>query len=106
MSSRTKSIDAPDQFPNYVLLRQMRPCGMMTEPSTAVEEFSSAWTEIHEAREGILMPAKCMNCDLRKLCDVCAAVTYAENGRFDAVPQYACEKTKAFWRLCEKYIEA
>lgn len=85
---------------------QMRPCGMMTEPSTAVEEFFSAWAEIHEAREGILMPAKCMNCDLRKLCDVCAAVTYAENGRFDAVPQYACEKTKAYWRLCEKYMEA
>ena len=26
-SSRTKSIDAPDQFPNYVIPRQMRPGG-------------------------------------------------------------------------------
>lgn len=83
----------------------MRPCGMMTEPSVHIEDFDSAWDEIRTEREKILMPPKCMACDLKPLCDMCSAVCYAETGHFDGVPEYACEKTKAYWEICKENIK-
>lgn len=85
---------------------QMRPCGMMTEPSVPVgESFAAVWQTIRQLREQVLLPAKCMQCELRQLCDACAAVTYAETGKFDGVPSYVCEKTQHYWKLCEMFFK-
>lgn len=83
----------------------IRPCGMMLEPSFPLEDFRREWQSIRAARQKIVMPSKCMACDFRPLCDMCSAVCYAETGRFDGVPEYACEKAKAFWDICKDNIK-
>ncbi len=82
---------------------RMTPCGMMTEPSVEIESFSDAWEKINQARENIRLPKECKNCEYRKHCDICAAVSFAETGRFDGLPTYACEKARAFGELVKKY---
>lgn len=83
---------------------EMRPCGMMTVPTVAVNGFDDAWQEIRKARENIILPPECTNCSMRSYCDMCAAVSFAETGRFDGVPGYACKKAKELRRLCKGYI--
>lgn len=83
----------------------LTPCGMMNFPSVSLEspsDFEGAWERIRAEREKIHLPKECSACDLRRICDVCAAVTAAENGRFDEVPRYVCEKAKAYRALLEK----
>lgn len=84
---------------------KMTPCGMMVEPATAIEDFGEAWSTIRTEREKIHLPAECKNCSLRKNCDICAAVSYAETGRFDGVPTYVCKKAKEYNRLCREALE-
>ena len=84
---------------------KMTPCGMMITPSAEITDFNSAWQYIRTEREKIVLPAECKNCSLRKICDVCAAVTFAETGRFDGVPTYVCEKAKVYNRLCKAFLE-
>ena len=75
---------------------RLLPCGMLQEPSFPLTDrsFTEAWRSIQEATNQIMMPAQCTNCQLRPHCEVCAAVCYGENGRFDRVPRYLCEKTQ------------
>lgn len=86
---------------------QMRPCGMMTEPSVSLEgqSFANAWGEVRKARENIFMPPQCSVCDVRHACERCAALTYAETGAFTGVPTYLCEKTRAYLALAEKIVK-
>lgn len=84
----------------------MRPCGMMTEPGADASDFEKAWQTVRAEREKIILPAKCLNCDLKSICDSCAAATFAETGRFDGVPDYLCEKTQIYYELCKKYAQA
>ena len=83
---------------------RMTPCGMMITPSVEIQDFNSAWQYIRTEREKIMLPSECKNCSLRKICDVCAAVTFAETGRYDGVPTYACKKAKAYNRLCREEL--
>ena len=83
---------------------KMTPCGMMITPSVEIKDFNSAWQYIRTEREKIMLPSECKNCSLRKICDVCAAVTFAETGRYDGVPTYACAKAKAYNRLCREEL--
>lgn len=85
---------------------EMTPCGMMTAPSVPAEDFGNAWREICTEREKILLPKECSACRLRKNCDLCAAVSLAENGRSDAVPPYACEKAHEYERLCGEFLNS
>lgn len=85
---------------------QMTPCGMMTAPSAPAEDFAKAWQAICSEREKILLPKECSACRLRKNCDLCAAVSLAENGRSDTVPRYACEKAHEYARLCEEFLNS
>lgn len=85
---------------------EMTPCGMMTAPSAPAEDFSEAWKTICAEREKIYLPKKCATCRIRNLCDLCAAVSVAETGKSDAVPQYACEKAREYARLCREYINS
>ena len=80
---------------------QMRPCGMMTEPSMDLTQmgFAGAWQATREAREKIMVPSKCTSCEISHACDQCAALCFAETGSFTAVPAYMCEKTRAYLEL-------
>lgn len=80
---------------------RLLPCGMLQEPYTSLIDrpFPEAWRSIQEETDHILMPAQCTACQLRPHCEVCAAVCYGENGKFSAVPQYLCERTKALLAL-------
>lgn len=77
---------------------QLRPCGMMTEPTEALstQSFQSAWDKLRAAREEILVPAGCGTCPVRSACDQCPAICYAESGAFTAVPEYMCQRTRAY----------
>ena len=83
----------------------MSPCGMMNKPYFEVDDFSSAWSQLQKARQDIILPPKCRNCDLRVYCDVCAAVTLAETGSFGGIPEYVCEKAAVYKKLCDERIE-
>lgn len=84
---------------------QLRPCGMMCEPSASLKErgFSAAWNDIRAMRENIMVPAKCTACRFRNICEACPAVCFAENGRFDAEPTFMCKKMDAYTRLAAEY---
>lgn len=76
--------------------RQLRPCGMMTEPSVPLTAggFAESWKKIRALREEIMVPAKCSACPMANACDQCAAVCFAESGSYTAAPEYMCEQTK------------
>ncbi len=81
---------------------KMTPCGMMVEPVTEIgDDFRTAWNHIRKAREEIILPPQCTNCEYKHNCDICAAVSYAETGKFDGLPTYACEKAKAYTKLIQ-----
>ncbi len=86
---------------------EMRPCGMMQEPSHSMLElgFDEAWRRTREEREKIYLPSACTGCTMRNACEACPASCYAENGEFTAVPKYSCDKTAAYLRLAQKFVE-
>ena len=83
---------------------KMLPCGMMTTPYVNVLEtgFEKAWEFVRTETSKIHTPVKCVNCEYKEVCGVCAAVCFTETGSFSGVPEYICEKTKAQVRLTEK----
>lgn len=83
---------------------EMTLCGMMPSPNIPVTDFGQAWKTICEEREKIFLPKECSTCSLRKNCDICAAVSLAENGKSNIVPEYACKKAHEYEKLCKKYI--
>ncbi|MDY5612349.1 radical SAM protein [Dysosmobacter sp.] len=86
---------------------QLRPCGMMTTPTEDLrtQSFRSAWTNIRSAREQIMVPPACSACPLRGACDQCSAICYAETGAFTAVPEYMCQRTRAYLELARKWLD-
>lgn len=85
---------------------QLTPCGMITTPSVRCDDFSSSWQALKATRQGIVLPAKCKGCSLRRVCDICAAVSMAETGEFSGAPEYACEKAVEFQRLSLEYLNS
>lgn len=83
---------------------RMLPCGMMTTPEVYPLEvgFGAAWAQLKEAASRIRTPAKCLSCDHRELCGVCAAVCYTETGHFDEAPEYICAKTRQTVRFTQE----
>lgn len=79
---------------------QLRPCGMMSTPSVAMEQgFQQSWNQIQTLRESILVPKQCTECPMRNVCTSCPAASYAETGSFTGVPEYLCRKGRAYLRL-------
>lgn len=79
---------------------KVTPCGMMVEPVAEIgDDFRKAWNQIRKNREEIILPPKCTNCEHKHNCDICAAVSYAETGRFDCLPTYVCQKAEAYSKL-------
>lgn len=86
---------------------QLRPCGMMTEPSVDLSgiSFAEGWERIHRLREEIMVPAKCTACPVRNACDQCAAVCYAESGSYTTVPEFMCQMTEAYLTRIRKQLD-
>lgn len=84
---------------------KMTPCGMMVKPVEEIgEDFQKAWNKIRKEREEIYLPPECTTCEFKANCDICAAVSYAETGRFDGLPEYVCQKAKAYAKLVEQAL--
>ena len=83
---------------------RMLPCGMMTTPVANPLEvgFDKAWEQIRLASAEIRTPAKCVSCDLKKICGACAAVYYTETGKFDQVSEYVCQRAKDIVRITQE----
>lgn len=77
---------------------EMTACGMLDTPKADPfrQGFVPAWNALREAVGSIRLCADCAVCPHRKLCSTCAAVTYAETGRFDGKPEYMCRMVDAF----------
>ena len=80
---------------------KMLPCGMMTKPAVYPLEtgFDAAWEQLLAETAKIRLPKECGGCAYKDVCGVCAAVCFAETGRFDGVPEYVCQKTREQVRL-------
>lgn len=83
---------------------KMTPCGMMTKPMFEIDDFGNAWECIKKSRDNIYLPSECKTCELRKYCDICAAIPLAESGEFGAVPDYICKKAAEYKKLCEEFL--
>lgn len=82
---------------------QLRPCGMMSTPSVDMDAgFSKAWEDIKHLREEIVVPAKCTSCGMRSVCTACPAASFAETGEYAGVPEYLCQKAKAYLELLKQ----
>ncbi len=82
----------------------MTPCGMMNEPSVPIVDFKEAWEKIRAEQKKIFLPSECTGCEYRRDCDMCAAVSYAETGEFNRLPEYVCRKAHEYSRLCCEYL--
>lgn len=76
----------------------MTPCGMLPVPSvqTGDRSFQTAWEQLKQEAAKIHLCPDCVSCDERSGCMNCAAVIYAETGRFDGKPEYMCRVTRAY----------
>lgn len=80
------------------------PCGMITEPKIQISSFAEDFKFIRQEREKIILPAKCKDCNFKKVCDICAAVSFAETGSFSEAPEYACKKAQAYAKLASQIL--
>lgn len=73
-------------------------CGMLSTPAFSIMEagFDSAWQKMRKACSEIRLCPECANCPEEKSCMNCAAVTFAETGRFDGKPEYMCKLNRAY----------
>ncbi len=77
---------------------RLLPCGMWQTPAVSLTDgltFAQGWERLKQQTQQVCLPAACGSCGLRRFCEVCAAACWAENQRFDAVPEYLCQKTQA-----------
>lgn len=81
---------------------RLTPCGLMNVPSYTLGDFDEGWKYIREARRNIILPAKCADCGIRDVCDTCAAVSYAETGKFDGLPEYMCRMTEEYVKVLDE----
>ena len=77
---------------------QMVPCAMMPRPAAAplTDGFHAAWTQLMALCDPIRLCPECVDCPDQRSCMNCAAVTFAETGRFDGKPDYMCRLNRAY----------
>ncbi len=76
----------------------MTPCGMLSTPFTQPFQkgFLPAWDEIRQLTDSIRLCPDCSKCETSAFCMNCAAVTFAETGKFDGKPEYMCRLSEAY----------
>lgn len=77
---------------------RITPCGMISTPEFLLFEhgFENAWKGLVDACDRIRLCAECTNCEYKKFCMNCAAVTFGETGDFSGKPEYMCSMIKAY----------
>ena len=85
----------------------MTPCAMLTHPVTHPFEdgFSAAWDGLREKCDPIRLCPECVTCPDQKSCMNCAAVTFAETGRFDGKPEYMCRLNRGYLNALNKLAQ-
>jgi MoaA/NifB/PqqE/SkfB family radical SAM enzyme len=83
---------------------EMTPCGMLTQPVVRPfdEGFVAAWEHLRQLTAPIRLCPECVDCPEQRSCMNCAAVTFAETGRFDGKPEYMCKLNKAYRETVQK----
>ena len=82
----------------------MTPCAMLLRPVTHPfdDGFSTAWEQLRQACQPIRLCPDCASCPDQKSCMNCAAVTFAETGRFDGKPEYMCRLNRGYLNALHK----
>lgn len=85
----------------------LTPCGMLSAPATHpfADKFSVAWNKMREAVNAIRLCPECSKCETSASCMNCAAVTFAETGRFDGKPEYMCKLNSAYRKRITELAE-
>ena len=85
----------------------MTPCAMLTQPVTHPfkDGFSTAWDALRERCDPIRLCPDCVTCPDQKSCMNCAAVTFAETGRFDGKPEYMCRLNRGYLNALNKLAQ-
>lgn len=86
----------------------LRPCVVMSSPSVNAFEqgFMSAWEEVRNACQMILLNIKCSQCYLRIVCRTCPACALLETGSYQGIPKYMCRFAEECYRLLKLEAEA
>lgn len=73
-------------------------CAMMPQPAASLiaDGFTAAWEQLKADCNAIRLCPECANCPEQRSCMNCAAVTYAETGRFEGKPEYMCRLNRAY----------
>ncbi len=81
-------------------------CGMMPNHRIDLRTTSAAegWQKLTEIVSQIRLADACETCANRSICNVCAAVTYAESGTYHKPPQYLCETVEELRREAERQL--
>lgn len=76
----------------------LTPCAMLTQPTAfpLQDGFVNAWEKLKTEIADIRLCPECASCPEQKSCMNCAAVTFAETGRFDGKPEYMCRLNRAY----------
>ena len=82
-------------------------CGMIPAPednNVPRLGYEACWRRTTEAAQAVRMPKKCLTCEYRYFCSICAAAQFCETGGFDDPPSYICEISahvpQAYRSLC------
>lgn len=77
---------------------ELLPCGMIPSISASIPElgFQKAWEDMGQRFRRVSMPKGCLGCPDYERCEVCPAITWAENEDFSKVPTYICEKNRHY----------
>lgn len=88
----------------------MSTCGVMEDKSfdALTLGFSEAWERVKANTACYSLPKECSNCQLRPICNVCAAACLCEAGSTDSLPDYVCrlsEKSMYYYLHPEEAIK-
>lgn len=74
---------------------ELLPCGMFSDPKISLldHSFRACWDYVVQQTKDIPLCAKCKECDLQNICQVCPAACYTETGSTDGWPEYVCRMT-------------
>lgn len=86
---------------------KMLPCGQMAEPAVNVLEtgFSEAWKQTRANAAAIRLPPECSVCEIKNICQACAAMCYCETGHFSGKPDYVCRMKRSYINAMMKYCQ-
>lgn len=84
----------------------MTPCAMLPTPATKPFEqgFLSAWKELKQQTDVIMLSSQCSHCDKRQICTVCPASAYGETGNIGGTSEYHCQMTKLLLKEMKEYM--